>query len=294
MKKLPDLLFSRAQKNPELKFLQVKGGLELSYFESDRQVNELAKKWTGRGMRRGAVVACLLEESPESILAILALIRIGAVYAPLPVPQPPSSLRAQLVRLNPGFFIYSKGFEGLMRSEKSFGLKAVALPKLAQGRSLSSDKGLVDLPQKKDTDTAPTWDPSQQFTFLFTSGSSGLPKIAGHSLGHFLENALASNKSIPFGARDAWLLRLPLFHVGGISILFRVLLGGGIIHLPSARDKVAESLEDATHVSLVSTQFRRIVESRNGIKKLAGLKAVLLGGGPMREEFLRKIRSSKI
>jgi o-succinylbenzoate---CoA ligase len=117
-------------------------------------------------------------------------------------------------------------------------------------------------------------------TIVFTSGSTGTPKAALHTFGNHHYNALGSNGNIVLRPEDRWLHSLPLYHVGGISILFRCLLAGATITLPGQEAPIGESIADlgATHVSLVSTQLLRLLREDTN---LGGLKAVLMGGGPV-------------
>jgi O-succinylbenzoic acid--CoA ligase len=69
-------------------------------------------------------------------------------------------------------------------------------------------------------------------TIIFTSGSTGVPKAALHTFGNHYYNALGSNANIALRPGDRWLHSLPLYHVGGLSILFRCLLAGATITLP--------------------------------------------------------------
>ena len=77
------------------------------------------------------------------------------------------------------------------------------------------------------------------------------------------------------GPDDAWLVALPLSHVAGLSILFRTLSAGSCAlfadggSLRDADDPAARLLPDATHVSLVETQLRRLLR----ISGLAGADA---------------------
>jgi O-succinylbenzoic acid--CoA ligase len=93
---------------------------------------------------------------------------------------------------------------------------------------------------------------------------------------------------------DRWLLSLPLYHVGGLAILFRCALGGAGVALPDPEAALAESIEScrATHLSLVATQARRLLDwgttGRGGGESgeegggLPGrVRAVLIGGGPV-------------
>ena len=117
-------------------------------------------------------------------------------------------------------------------------------------------------------------------TIVFTSGSTDIPKPALHTFGNHYYNALGSNANIMLRPGDRWLHSLPLYHVGGISILFRCLLAGATIALPGHGTPIGDSIADlgATHVSLVSTQLLRLLREDT---ELAGLKAVLMGGGPV-------------
>lgn len=124
------------------------------------------------------------------------------------------------------------------------------------------------LPQPK-TPTPTNWDLSKLATFLFTSGSTGLPKIACHSLGNHVWNARGSNEMIPLESTDRWALTLPLFHVGGLGVLFRCYL---------AKCSVTFDRPDATHLSLVPTQLYRLLKEQT---PLPHLKTILLGGAPL-------------
>jgi O-succinylbenzoic acid--CoA ligase len=120
---------------------------------------------------------------------------------------------------------------------------------------------------------------------VFTSGSTGGPKAALHSLGNHYYSALGSNENIPLGPGDRWLAPLPFYHVGGLGVLFRCLLSGATIALPGAGEPIGEAVDrlGATHASLVATQLRRLLREDS----VPGtLRAVLLGGGAMPESLL--------
>lgn len=115
---------------------------------------------------------------------------------------------------------------------------------------------------------APTpwdWNENNLATLLFTSGTSGMPKIACHTIGNHLYNARGS--PIPLTSEDCWLLSLPLFHVGGIAILFRCYL---------AHARIAIGSGNITHLSLVPTQLQRLLK-----EPLPNIKYILLGGAPL-------------
>ncbi len=119
--------------------------------------------------------------------------------------------------------------------------------------------------------TPTTWDLDQEATFLFTSGSSGNPKIACHTLRNLLLNAEGSFLKIPLEEKSCWSLVLPLFHVGGLGILFRC-------YLKRAKVLLSHDWSRATHLSLVPTQLYRLLHT---CPKLPYLECILLGGAPI-------------
>jgi O-succinylbenzoic acid--CoA ligase len=130
----------------------------------------------------------------------------------------------------------------------------------------------------------------QPATILFTSGSTGTPKAALHTWGNHRYSAKGANANLPLQPGDRWLLSLPLYHVGGLAILVRCALAGAAVVL-SPDAPLHESLRttDATHVSLVATQLRRLLDAKTGGPPDA-LRAVLLGGGPIPDSLLRRGR----
>lgn len=104
-----------------------------------------------------------------------------------------------------------------------------------------------------------------QSILLFTSGSTGVPKIAILSFQSLLTNAAYS---LPLLPTDRWLLSLPLYHVGGIGIVLRCVLAKAAIVLDKNHPGI-------THLSFVPTQlYRECPIYKN-------LKCILLGGAPI-------------
>ena len=96
---------------------------------------------------------------------------------------------------------------------------------------------------------------------VFTSGSTGTPKAVLHSYGNHYYNALGSNTNLPLAPGDRWLLDLPLYHVGGLGILFRSLLAGSTVVMPDRGETLDAVLSryEVTHLSVVVTQLHRAV-----------------------------------
>src|SRR3954465_15335076 len=131
-------------------------------------------------------------------------------------------------------------------------------------------------------------DPGSTWVVLHTSGTTAAPKPVELTYGNFRASAAAAQANLPIGPDDRWLCVLPLFHVGGLSILTRTALYGAsaIVHERFDPHAVREALEsgEATIVSLVATMLRRLRDA--GLERAPGLRAALVGGGPVPRDLL--------
>lgn len=124
------------------------------------------------------------------------------------------------------------------------------------------------------TPCAPTpvqWNLSSIATHLYTSGSSGKPKIACHTLQNHLLSAQGSFTVVPLQEHHCWGLTLPLYHVGALGILFRC-------YLSKAHVLLSQNLSRATHLSFTPTHLYRALRDN---LQFPHLQTLLLGGAPL-------------
>ena len=221
----------------------------------------------------GDRVALIAEPSLQTVLAFQAIVHSGAVVVPLN-PRLPQDALAR-------FFGELDIRVGLVD---------------ASSRALSLPCRIIDLStfSGEENDYAPltaTHSIDCLATIVLTSGTSARPRAACHTYGNHYYSALGSNENIPFGTGDTWLLSLPLYHVGGIAILFRAMTGGGTVVLPDKATNMRNAIDryNITHLSLVATQLSRLLDQleRNSAP-LASLKAILLGGGPIPRTLIER------
>jgi O-succinylbenzoic acid--CoA ligase len=113
---------------------------------------------------------------------------------------------------------------------------------------------------------------------LFTSGTSGRAKGACLSWGNFQASATAARAHLGPVVGKRWLSCMPLFHVGGLSILVRSLLFGGPVRLLPKFEAppVSDALDagDVAAVSLVPTMLSRVVAYRGNRPSPPGLELI--------------------
>ncbi len=222
------------------------GSRILSFRDLDEWVEGTAARIRASGLTIGSRAALWMENDWRMVVLLLAALRAGVVACPLSTRLPSVESEIDL-------------------------LKADVL--ISDRRGIPSDQFLA----RSETVGDVRHSSALHATVVFTSGSSGSPKAALHSYGNHIFSADGSNRNISVRPGDRWLLSLPLYHVGGIAIIFRCLLGRGTIVLRPGLP-LRQAVSEATHLSLVSTQLLRLVRSD---VRVPGLKAVLLGGGAM-------------
>lgn len=118
---------------------------------------------------------------------------------------------------------------------------------------------------------------------ISTSGSEGEPKAVMLSNGNLDAAASAANERLPLTAGDCWLACLPLYHIGGQSILWRCARAGASVLLHDGFDAamIASDFKHraVTHISLVPTMLARLLDA--GIAPPSSLRHAVIGGAAL-------------
>jgi O-succinylbenzoic acid--CoA ligase len=128
-------------------------------------------------------------------------------------------------------------------------------------------------------------------TILFTSGTTCAPKAALLTRENHLASARAAIEVLGLDASSRFVCSLPLFHVGGLAIVFRCELAGAelIRHERFDEHRVARDLlAGATHASLVASTLARLLDVCDRFPK--SVRAILVGGGPVPAPLFDKAR----
>ena len=124
---------------------------------------------------------------------------------------------------------------------------------------------------------------------VFTSGTSGTAKPVFLSWENWAAAATASMAHLGHDADDVWLLAMPLRHVAGLGIVLRSAFSGGSVRLLDRFEPAsyAAALRQVTMASVVPTMLKRVLDFDS--EPYSGLRAVLVGGGPIPEGLLERV-----
>jgi O-succinylbenzoic acid--CoA ligase len=126
-------------------------------------------------------------------------------------------------------------------------------------------------------------DPNAVCVVIHTSGTSGRPKPVELTYANLHASALASADALGVDPDDRWLCPLPLFHVGGLSVLIRCAIHAttAVLHRRFDAQRVKGVLEsgEVTLASLVPTMLQRLRQA--GLRQAPSLRTIALGGGPV-------------
>jgi o-succinylbenzoate---CoA ligase len=252
--------------------------IRVGYGELDLMVSATALLLRAAGIGAGRRVALYMENGWALATLIYALIRVGAVPCPLSTRYPVQGVRQQLDAICCDTLI------ARVREESRATLAGILCLDPDGLVSLELTSGQLD-----DTFHIPLAQPA---VILFTSGSSAAPKAVQLSYGNLYYSALGANMNIRLGPEDCWLLSLPLYHVGGLGILFRCLGSGAAVALMNQGERLEQALSTfpVTHLSVVPTQLQQLLAADLPAEVVRRLKAVVLGGSDVAPELMEAAR----
>ncbi|MEN8172933.1 MAG: o-succinylbenzoate--CoA ligase [Chloroflexota bacterium] len=269
-----DWLSQQARSNPD-KIALIFEHQVWSYTVLNQDAEKMARNLLASGIKPGQHIAVLASSSPDYLVLIHALIKLGAVLIPLNTRLTFEELSPLIELADVDYLIYSPAYY------------AVAA-KLTQQKFSFTQITSSDRNPDQELPTAFAFENLQ--AIIYTSGTTGLPKGAMLTVANHFWSATASAYRLGLSTDDRWLLCLPLYHVGGLAIVLRSCLYGTavILHDDFSPQEIAISIEyhAATMISLVPTMLNRFMGT--GSAMLAKLRLILLGGGAASPQLIQE------
>ncbi|MDX3225470.1 non-ribosomal peptide synthase/polyketide synthase [Streptomyces sp. ME19-01-6] len=254
------------------------GEHRLTYRELDRRANRLARLLCDLGVRPETRVVVELDRGLDLVVAVLAVLKAGAVYVPLEPDHPRARLRLLLAETAAPVLLTDRRRAAAWETEPADGVRTVAVdadPRLAA---------------QAPTPPEVTVDPGQLAYVIYTSGSTGTPKGVAVTHENVVELAddqwwrLDPAHKVLFHSPHAWDAStlewwVPLLNHGEI-----VVAPPGRLDLDALAELVVE--ERITGLWASGGLFRLLAEVRPDC--FAGLREVRTGGDVVPAYAVRK------
>ncbi|MCC7076112.1 MAG: AMP-binding protein [Acidimicrobiia bacterium] len=205
----------------------VQGDVRLSLQDLDRKSAALARGLVSRGVEPGAVVAHQLPNWWQAVVLSWAVLRAGAVLAPITPALRASEVGWILERTRARLAVVPRVFRGVDHVELVGSARADTSLLVAD----SPEFDALLAPGEESDGALPEPGAGDPAVILFTSGTTAGPKGVVHT--HETLRCETDSLVAPHGItpRDCLLLPMPLTHVAGFvyGVLFPALLGTKVV-----------------------------------------------------------------
>jgi O-succinylbenzoic acid--CoA ligase len=266
-----DLLARRAATTPDRTALvDAASGEAWSYAALDAAVDRTAGR-LGEAVGAGDHLGVLLGTRPAFVRVAFAAWRLGATLVPLHGALTAAELATRGRRVDLDAVVAHP--DDADRAVDAASNRAV----LTVDAGLASGDGGER--SEDEAGTGPDWHPDDTCLLLFTSGTTGDPKVVRLTPRNLFWSALGSAFRLGVAPGDRWFDPLSVAHMGGLAPVVRSALYGTAVVLQGEFDAdaalAAMREHDCTGVSLVPTMLGRLLDAG----EVPDLRFVLLGGG---------------
>ncbi|MFD2922774.1 o-succinylbenzoate--CoA ligase [Halobacillus naozhouensis] len=288
MNVIPHWLEKQHELQPEATAIEYGEHLSLSYSALREESRKLAKGLIKEGVKTGDHVALLSGNRIEFPICIHALSYIGAVAVCLNTRLTPEELAYQLNDAEVSALIVDPNL--VEKAHRTIEEVLLGHDDLIYMNHLPTCNESIELKEQLYLE--------EVFTMMYTSGTTGKPKAVMHTYGNHWFSAVGSALNLGLSQSDKWLICLPMFHVGGFSLLMKNVIYGMPIRLLSHFD--AQVINDeiryrgVTIVSVVTVMLQRLILDLQQEDYPSSFRCMLLGGGPVPRPLLERASKKDI
>ena len=289
---MQDWLAHRARVTPDREALVTADtGNSWDYATLDATVEEMAGRLTGLGVDAGDHLAAVLGTSVEHVCLVHASMRLGATLVSLSPEFTPAELGGRFDRADVDWVVCDAASEqAVVEADTDRDVSVFTV----------DDPQWTDVSALTEAEAAPfspaDWSVDDVQLLLFTSGTTGTPKVVQLTMGNLLAGAVASGFRLGVEPEDRWLVPLSLHHMGGIAPVLRSTLYGTTTIVRGSFDPggTVDDVQtyDVTCISLVPTMLRRMLSARGTLPD--SLRFVLVGGAPCPVELVERCRDFSV
>ncbi len=275
-----DWLRWRAKATPH-KTALLFGNTVWNFAELDLLTDQMASWLRGLEMPENSRLGVLMQNRPEYVLLIYAANRLGLTLV---------TFNSRLTAAEVGWQIEFTACELVIADGENYGkVDGLADVRVAQVPEIDQLGGLDQSGEWAAANGVSSGiDMESVQAIVFTSGTTGRPKAVPVTYQQHFFSAMGSSYRLGVETNDIWLSVLPLYHVGGMAVVFRSLLYGTAIDLHRKFDltEINESLDqkEISMISVVPTMLYRLSETRESWPE--SLRLILVGGAAASPELV--------
>ena len=246
----------------------------LTYAQFASWVEAAAEQFAGYGVGHGSVVAVMLPNRVELLVAMVAAWRLGAAATPVNPVFTANEADYQIDDAGAAVVVNTGP------DAPNGGRPSIAVDDLRRAR-----RGDSNLPE-------PATEPGDLALLIYTSGSTGRPKGVMLSHGNIAAMAAMMAQHMRITRRDHCLLVLPLFHVNAICISFLMPMSVGGQLTVLERFKPLDFLAAVekyrpTYFSAVPTIYSHLVsQPEQVVADMSSVRFAICGAAPASKELL--------
>ncbi len=279
-KTIHQLFEEQVERNPDSIALMYEDR-SLTYRELNEKANQLARVLRGKGVVSDRIVGIMIERSLEMIVGIIGILKAGCAYLPIDPEYPKDRIEYMLQDSETSILLT----QSRIKDKVEFSGEIVELEDEMLYKGNTSNIENIRKPQ----DTA---------YVIYTSGSTGKPKgvmIEDHSVVNFITGM---TENIEFTSEKTILAITSIsFDIFGLETLLPLTKGLKIVIADESSQKDINKLSEIIHSQKVdiiqSTPSRmRLLAENSDNKILYNLKEMIIGGEPLPQSLLEKLRSN--
>jgi len=272
-----DILFDNFENKKDLTAI-VEGEFHATYSELCVLVNSLSGYLASAGIRKGDRVCLFLPNSAEFVIGFFAISNIGAICVPVNAKYKKEELNHYVLYSGAKFILTS---DKLLETAKELSteIKTVVI----KGKGAGWDLNKIEV---KDFEVAEGISDKEKVIYLFSTGSTGVPKCVARSHSNLLALAENHTSTVGWDSSDRILFVIPISHTYAFGNLISALKIGAAVYMLEDfnRKSVVETILESKITIFPAVPFMIDILSRYAPakdSKFENLKHVISAGAPL-------------
>ncbi len=262
-------------------------GRRETYAEVDDAVEECAARLAALGVGVGSHLGAVVSRRPAAVYAAHAAMRVGATLVPLSAKLTPAEVSPRAEQADLDLLLCEAGTE---EAASAADVPTYSIDDHSDWTETTDTGGEPPnlLGASPSTFDIPEWELDDPLVMLYTSGTTGQPKLVVLTAKNVLASAGASAFRLGHNANDRWCSPLSPASMGGLAPVYRcAVYGTELVLAPTDPGPLARALgkHAVTGVSLVPVLLKRLLDTADLPERL---RMVLLGGAPAPESLVER------